>query len=273
MTNNIQHVPVSLDGWHEEQQAWNNRSDFFVNMHHRADRVAQVTEFLAYVKDNHLIPTNNGKTLDIGCGVGDYTLGLARSGYNATGIDLSNGMIEGAKRLADEEQLSVNLYVGPWSEETRHTLGWNASFDLTYSIFCPVMFDIDNLKAMHKASKDKCLWLAFSERTDEMVDMLWEHFFGKDPFPWDGKMQECLDAIHDMGHHVKVEYKTVPETEVLELDKAIEYFTMRLHNDGWGSVESMKEEIRHMIEPFAIDGKIHNHTVDTVAWVSWSVNP
>ena len=29
----------------------------------------------------------------------------------------------------------------------------------------------------------------FSERSDETVDMLSEHFFGRDSFPWDGKMK------------------------------------------------------------------------------------
>ena len=46
---------------------------------------------------------------------------------------------------------------------------------------------------------------------------------------------------------------------------------MRLHNNEWGTMEDMKREIRQLIEPRAIDGKIHNKTVDTVAWVSWSV--
>ena len=115
------------------------------------------------------------------------------------------------------------------------------------------------------------MWIAFSERSDEMVDMLSEHFFGRDSFPWDGKMKECLDAIHEMGHNVKVTYKTVPETEVMSLEKAVNYFTMRLHNNGWGDMEDMKEEIRNLIEPLAIDGEIHNKTVDKVAWVSWSV--
>ena len=140
--------------------------------------------------------------------------------------------------------------------------GWDKSFDLAYSIFCPIMFDVENIRAMHEASHDKCLWIAFSERSDEMVDMLSEHFFGRDSFPWDGKMKACLDAIHEMGHNVKVTYKTVPETEVMSLDKAVNYFTMRLHNNGWGAMDDMKEEIRNLIEPLAINGEIHNKTVD-----------
>ena len=36
-------------------------------------------------------------------------------------------------------------------------------------------------------------------------------------------------------------------------------------------IEDMKVEIRNLIEPLAINGEIHNKTVDKVAWVSWSV--
>ena len=84
-------------------------------------------------------------------------------------------------------------------------------------------------------------------------------------------MKACLDVIHEIGHNVKVIYKTVPETEVMSLDKAVNYFAMRLHNNTWGDIEDMKVEIRNLIEPLAINGEIHNKTVDKVAWVSWSV--
>lgn len=271
MANEIQAVSVPFEAWKDEQDAWNNRSNYFVEMHNREDRRAQVKAFLDFLKAERLLPAPGGRTLDIGCGVCDYALGLAREGYRATGIDLSDGMINGAKQLADEEGLDLSLYIAPWSDETRRKLEWDKAFDLVYSIFCPIMFDVENIRAMHDASRDKCLWVAFSERSDEMVDMLWEHFFGSDAFPWDGKMEECLDAIHNMGHNVKVTYKTVPETEVMDLDKAVEYFTMRLHNNGWGSIDDMKAEIRNLIEPLAMDNKIQNKTVDKVAWVSWSV--
>lgn len=166
MTNKIQELTVN-ETWRDEQDAWNHRSEYFVEMHNREDRKAQVTDFLAFLKDENLLPSSNGRTLDVGCGVCDYALGLAREGYKATGIDLSDGMIRGAKQLAESEGLDLSLYIGPWSDETRRELGWDKSFDLAYSIFCPIMFDVENIRAMHDASNDKCLWIAFSERSDE----------------------------------------------------------------------------------------------------------
>ena len=53
---------------------------------------------------------------------------------------------------------------------------------------------------MDDASKDKCLWIVFSERSDENGRQLSEHFFGRDFFPWGWQeMKECLDAIHGDG--------------------------------------------------------------------------
>ena len=136
MTNTIQELTVN-ETWRDEQDAWNNRSNYFVEMHNRDDRKAQVTEFLSFLKDENLLPPKGGRTLDIGCGVCDYALGLAREGLKATGIDLSDGMIRGAKQLAESEGLDLSLYIAPWSDEIRRELKWDKTFDLAYSIFCP----------------------------------------------------------------------------------------------------------------------------------------
>ena len=81
----------------------------------------------------------------------------------------------------------------------------------------------------------------------------------------------CSNGVHILLDGETIYHKTVPETEVMSLDKAVNYFAMRLHNNTWGDIEDMKVEIRNLIEPLAINGEIHNKTVDKVAWVSWSV--
>ena len=45
--------------------------------------------------------------LDIGCGVGRHSLEFARRGYQATGVDLSSGMLAQAKAAAEKESLDV----------------------------------------------------------------------------------------------------------------------------------------------------------------------
>ncbi len=49
MTNKIQELTVN-EVWRDEQDAWNHRSEYFVEMHNREDRKAQVTDFLAFLR-------------------------------------------------------------------------------------------------------------------------------------------------------------------------------------------------------------------------------
>lgn len=51
--------------------------------------------------------------MDAGCGVGRHASGLARRGYVVEGVDRSHGLVEEARRLADEEGgLAVSFRVG-----------------------------------------------------------------------------------------------------------------------------------------------------------------
>ena len=59
MTNTIQELTVN-EAWRDEQDAWNHRSEYFVEMHNREDRKAQVTEFLTFLKDENLLPAEGG---------------------------------------------------------------------------------------------------------------------------------------------------------------------------------------------------------------------
>ncbi len=47
--------------------------------------------------------------LDIGCGTGRHTVGLAQAGYRMTGVDLSAGMLDQAKQRAEKAGVTVNF--------------------------------------------------------------------------------------------------------------------------------------------------------------------
>ena len=51
----------------------------------------------------------NSKILDIGCGTGRHDIELAKRGYNVTGIDLSESMLEKAKEKAEKAAVNLNL--------------------------------------------------------------------------------------------------------------------------------------------------------------------
>jgi len=256
--------------WQEDQAAWNARSSFFVKLHDREDRVQQVEDFLTFTHNEGLLPAPGGSVLDIGCATADYALRLAREGYRATGIDLSDGMINGAREIAEKEKLDIELYVGPWSEETRQQLGWNRQFDFTYTSFCPVMFQEESIIALDRTSRKHCLWIAFKHRTDKIVDMLHNDFFGTDAAMWTKDFDGALSIIERIGDNVKIHFEDVATTEVLDLDEAVDYFSMRIHGTG-KSQECVLARIRELLTPLAVDGKVTNESLDTIARVSWQV--
>jgi histidinol-phosphate/aromatic aminotransferase/cobyric acid decarboxylase-like protein/SAM-dependent methyltransferase len=53
-------------------------------------------------------PSHDKRVLDLGCGPGRHAIGLARRGYDVTGIDVSSWAIAEAKRRSALEQLEVN---------------------------------------------------------------------------------------------------------------------------------------------------------------------
>jgi ubiquinone/menaquinone biosynthesis C-methylase UbiE len=49
------------------------------------------------------------KILDIGCGTGRHSIGLAKRGYKMTGLDQSAGMLTQAKKYAEEAGVAIEL--------------------------------------------------------------------------------------------------------------------------------------------------------------------
>ncbi|MBU0984711.1 MAG: methyltransferase domain-containing protein [candidate division Zixibacteria bacterium] len=97
--------------------------------------------------------------LDVGCGTGRHSVELAKRGYQMTGVDLSTGMLEQARRAAEAAGVELELIE---CDATRMTLG--RSFD---AVIClcegsfgligleedPVEHDLAILRSIHNALK------------------------------------------------------------------------------------------------------------------------
>jgi SAM-dependent methyltransferase len=74
-----------------------------------------VEDSLAVMHDDlvrRLDPQPGEEWLDVGCGPGGVAMRAARAGADVTGVDLSDVMIETARRRADEEGLQIAYDVG-----------------------------------------------------------------------------------------------------------------------------------------------------------------
>jgi ubiquinone/menaquinone biosynthesis C-methylase UbiE len=66
-------------------------------------------EIVKLVKSNEI---TEGRMLDIGCGVGDNSISLAKRGFSVTCLDIASLAIEKGKRKAKEQRIKVDFLVG-----------------------------------------------------------------------------------------------------------------------------------------------------------------
>ena len=69
------------------------------------------------------------KILDIGCGTGRHSIELAKRGYHATGIDLSDSMIQKAKENAKKKNVRV-----VFEKQDARSLPYKSEFDVALMI-------------------------------------------------------------------------------------------------------------------------------------------
>ncbi|EDY84398.1 Methyltransferase domain family [Verrucomicrobiia bacterium DG1235] len=62
-----------------------------------------------------IIATYGAPVLELGCGTGKITIPIAEAGYSITGIDLSEAMIQHARRKAKDQKLPVSFKLGDMS--------------------------------------------------------------------------------------------------------------------------------------------------------------
>lgn len=77
--------------------------------------------------------------LDLGCGTGGHALLMARRGYEVTGVDMSELMLQKAKEKAAEQRLSVEFLL---SDIRRLDVG--CSFDAVISMFAVISYQTTN---------------------------------------------------------------------------------------------------------------------------------
>ncbi|MDD3374425.1 MAG: class I SAM-dependent methyltransferase [Candidatus Omnitrophica bacterium] len=96
------------------------------------------------------------KIIDIGCGTGRHTIELTKRGYNVTGVDLSDSLLQRAREKAQEQSLEINF-----QQQDARKLLFEGDFDLAIML-CEAGFSLmetdemnfEILKNATKALKD-----------------------------------------------------------------------------------------------------------------------
>jgi len=92
------------------QDYWTKRSDGFAKLRGEELRSEKYQRWELEIM-SQLPQKDNLKILDIGCGVGFFSILLSKHGHQVTGVDLTESMIDKANQLADEENVNAGFMV------------------------------------------------------------------------------------------------------------------------------------------------------------------
>jgi len=147
--------------------------------------------------------------LDLGCGTGRHSIELTRRGYSVTGLDLSQSMLDQAKRKADQENLKVRFMQG----DARH-LPFQNEFDLVIMLcegsFSLMETDEMNYQILQQARK----------AVRQGGKLIFTTLNGL--FPLFHSVKEFLESQHQEGNaldtQISFNLMTFRETSLLEFE-------------------------------------------------------
>ncbi|HEX5724331.1 MAG TPA: class I SAM-dependent methyltransferase [Longimicrobiaceae bacterium] len=89
------------------------------------------------------------EVLDVACGWGRHAVALAQAGFRVTGLDLSETLLEAARRRAEKEGVEVDFVHGDM-----RALPWTERFDVVLSLFSSLGYfgsDEEDLRVLRGA--------------------------------------------------------------------------------------------------------------------------
>jgi SAM-dependent methyltransferase len=112
--------------------------------------------FLDLLEQEHMLE-KGFDVLDVGCGVGIYSISLAEKVHTVTGVDISPKMLAHGNQIIDESKISnVSLNLMDWNTVDLAQNGMHERFDLVFAHNTPAICDVDTFEKLNRASRRFC---------------------------------------------------------------------------------------------------------------------
>lgn len=257
----------------EKQAArWNKRAESFGREVEEERQQKKNNEFFHLLEEFGFNP-EAARVLDIGCGPGTLSIPLAQAGANVISLDISTGMLDRLREIAESEHLQINPIECSWWDADIDAFGFRNAFDLVIASFTPGIRDIRTFDKMMACSRKFCYYSNFIRKdpakipADIYIKIL-------DTLPQDnifasGFMYPFM-YLYTQGFRpiVKVTQKTEDRNQPWDeaAEKAMDFLSLQQD-----LTTETRDKIREYYKNSSASGMYHTHSELFKGMMIWSV--
>ena len=143
------------------KEAWNGRASSWGKELEKKEHFQQSMDDRVYASVEYLKQhgalKNGMEVIDIGCGPGRFVTEFARTAKHATGLDISEKMVELGEAHARECGLdNVTFMAEDFSSVDIEEMGWKKKFDLVFTSITPAIGTMKDLEKAIDICKSYC---------------------------------------------------------------------------------------------------------------------
>lgn len=253
-----------------EVDLWNSQSEDPV-YHHIP--TFDDNEFLKLLQREHMLDKSYD-VLDIGCGVGIYSIAVAEKVHSATGFDISTNMLQHGKEIIEKNGINnANLELIDWNTVDLEKMGMKNRFDLVFVHTSPAISSYNAFKKMINASKRYCAICVFATRTQPVMQKVFEIAGAEDNSRFlENSLVYMFDVLLQMGCEPKFHYEKMDYSMNQPYEGACAYYLSRV-NMVKKLTESKIADIMNYLASIVEDGVITEKMDPTLITLYWEKQP
>lgn len=235
----------------KSKERWNSRAEEFYK-HSKSNEKNSTIEFL-----NEFINLKDKFVLDVGFGAGKYLKLLSDKGANLSGIELSDEMMEYAKKHCIENGIDVEemeLYNLPWEDVDLDKLNWRNKFDVVFASMSPVLSSYESIKKLISASKQGVFCSNHILMEEDILSKVYKEINGKEYKSKKNGFFYLFNILYLDGYYPNVKIEESKRGVEFTTDELMRRYVHRVFSEKPSEKDLAK--LRRLIKKYEVDGKV-----------------
>lgn len=244
-----------------EVQMWDSQSDDPTYSH-------VYDKFIELLEQKHMLD-KSFEVLDVGCGVGIYSIALSEKVHSVTGMDISPKMLANGKKIIEESEIkNVSLEPADWNTVDLESRGMKGRYDLVFAHNTPAICDYNTFEKLNDASRRFCAVCNPIRMIEPVMQKINEMAGVGEGDSCDSNFSYMLDLLLHKGLMPKISYERQAWPMNQSYEDACAFYLNRVRMLKELS-ESETAEIEEYLKSLLKDGIISDQIDTTVATIYW----